>query len=110
MEVGLHVPGSASDQRLGRSVVPAASARCDPTQRSEMKKLGLIAALLFSVAPLSAQTRPRATVTTLVRPVHGREQVRLALRVTLPEGVHTQSNKPRDPSLIPTELNVDAPA
>ena len=30
--------------------------------------------------------------------------------MSLPEGLHTQSNKPRDPLLIPTELTIDAPA
>ena len=35
--------------------------------------------------------------------------VRVALQVTLPDGYHVQSNKPRDPTLIPTELTVDAP-
>jgi thiol:disulfide interchange protein DsbD len=36
--------------------------------------------------------------------------VRAALRVSLPEGLHTQSNKPRDPLLIPTVLTIDGPA
>ncbi len=36
--------------------------------------------------------------------------MRAALRVTLPEGLHTQSNRPRDETLIPTVLTVDAPA
>ena len=36
--------------------------------------------------------------------------VRLALKVSLPEGLHTQSNKPRDATLIPTVLTIDAPA
>jgi cytochrome c biogenesis protein CcdA/thiol-disulfide isomerase/thioredoxin len=36
--------------------------------------------------------------------------LRGALTVALPEGFHVQSNKPRDPSLIPTVLTVDAPA
>jgi thiol:disulfide interchange protein len=31
------------------------------------------------------------------------------LKVALPEGLHTQSNKPRDPLLIPTELTIEAP-
>ena len=31
------------------------------------------------------------------------------LRVALPDGFHIQSNKPRDPALIPTELTIDAP-
>src|SRR5438876_6039949 len=36
--------------------------------------------------------------------------VRAALQVKLPEGFHVQSNKPRDPSLIPTTLTFEAPA
>jgi thiol:disulfide interchange protein len=33
----------------------------------------------------------------------------VALKVGVPEGLHTQSNKPRDPLLIPTTLRVDVP-
>ena len=40
---------------------------------------------------------------------HAGETARVALRVSLPDGLHTQSNKPRDPLLIPTELTIDAP-
>jgi thiol:disulfide interchange protein DsbD len=56
--------------------------------------------------------RPRADVAPLVEhPGTGAgETARVALRVSLPEGLHTQSNKPRDPLLIPTELTIDAPA
>src|SRR4051812_19206438 len=36
--------------------------------------------------------------------------IRAALQVSLPEGFHVQSNKPRDPLLIPTVLTFDAPA
>ena len=55
--------------------------------------------------------RPRAEVTPLFeRPaVRAGERARLALKVSLPEGLHTQSNKPRDPLLIPTELVIEAP-
>jgi cytochrome c biogenesis protein CcdA len=35
--------------------------------------------------------------------------VRVALKVSLPEGLHTQSDTPRDPNLIPTVLTIDAP-
>jgi thioredoxin:protein disulfide reductase len=35
--------------------------------------------------------------------------VRAALQVALPQGFHVQSNKPRDPSLIPTVLTLDPP-
>ncbi len=41
---------------------------------------------------------------------HPGSSARLALKVGVPEGLHTQSNKPRDPLLIPTTLKVDAPA
>jgi len=61
----------------------------------------------------SAQARrPRADVTPLVERagVHAGDTARVALKVSLPEGLHTQSNKPRDPLLIPTELTIDAPA
>ena len=34
----------------------------------------------------------------------------VAVQVTLPEGFHVNSNKPRDPALIPIVLTVDAPA
>ncbi len=56
--------------------------------------------------------RPQAEVTPLVEStaVHAGTDVRLALQVSLPEGLHTQSNKPRDPTLIPTVLTIDAPA
>ena len=69
--------------------------------------------LVLTAAVSHAQPgRPKAEVTPLVeRPgVHAGEPVRLALRVSLPEGLHTQSNKPRDPTLIPTALTIDAPA
>ncbi len=36
--------------------------------------------------------------------------VRLALQIAVPDGLHIQSNAPRDPALIPTSLVVDAPA
>ena len=34
---------------------------------------------------------------------------RVALRVSIPEGFHVQSNQPRDPTLIPTVLAIDPP-
>jgi thiol:disulfide interchange protein DsbD len=42
-------------------------------------------------------------------PVRAGTTVKAALTVTLPEGLHVQSNKPRDPSLIPTELELQPP-
>jgi cytochrome c biogenesis protein CcdA/thiol-disulfide isomerase/thioredoxin len=80
-----------------------------------MKKLVLTLglAIVAAAVTLSAQLkRPQATVTPLVeRPAAAAgSAVRLALKVSLPEGLHTQSNKPLDPTLIPTVLTVDAPA
>ena len=67
-----------------------------------------------AVQPLAAQApqRPRAEVTPAVetRPVQAGSVTRLSLRVRLPKDVHVQSNKPRDPSLIPTVLTLDLPA
>src|ERR1044071_1417289 len=62
-------------------------------------------------ASVIAQTRPRATVTPIPDRVVARagETARIALKVSLPEGLHTQWNKPRDPLLIPTELTFTPP-
>ncbi len=63
--------------------------------------------------PARAQIRrPKADVTPLVERsgLHAGGPARVALKVSLPEGLHTQSNKPRDPTLIPTVLTIDAPS
>ena len=59
----------------------------------------------------SGQRRPRADVTPLTERAnaHPGDTIRAALKVTLPEGVHTQSNKPSDDTFIPTVLSVDDP-
>ncbi len=67
--------------------------------------------VLLSLAPLEArQIGPRRlTVTPLHE--HGTARpgstIRLALQVPIPPGLHVQSNKPRDPSLIPATLTFD---
>ena len=69
--------------------------------------------VLSGGAFLHAQLRGvKAEVTALLDTdsVHAGDTVRGALTVALPEGFHVQSNKPRDPDLIATELSVDAPA
>jgi cytochrome c biogenesis protein CcdA/thiol-disulfide isomerase/thioredoxin len=43
-------------------------------------------------------------------PAHAGSSVRLALKVTLAEGYHVQSNQPREPTYIPTVLAIDPPA
>jgi thioredoxin:protein disulfide reductase len=76
--------------------------------------LSFVAATLVAVAvPASAQLRRiPAEIAPLVESdgVRAGSTVRAALKVTLPEGYHVQSNKPRDESLIATEVTVEAPA
>src|SRR5688572_30495567 len=70
-------------------------------------------ALLLAAAPSYGQTRPpQATIAPFVEAngVRPASPIRVALTVSLPEGLHVQSDKPRDPSLIPTALTIDAPA
>ena len=77
-----------------------------------MRCLRPLALVALAVATLSAQraTRPKAEVVPLVEgPARAGSRVHVALKVSVPEGLHTQSNKPRDPLLIPTTLAVSAP-
>jgi thioredoxin:protein disulfide reductase len=76
-----------------------------------------IAALAFAALALAAAADAQIRgVTATISPIVGADgvragsSVRAALQVELPEGFHVQSNKPRDPSLIPTTLTFDAPA
>jgi thiol:disulfide interchange protein len=67
--------------------------------------------VLVSAAAGRTQTGPpRAVVTPLVETagVAAGASARVALRVVLPPGLHANSNKPRDPSLIPTVLTIAA--
>jgi thiol:disulfide interchange protein DsbD len=73
----------------------------------------LVGALASATGVGQAQlVRPRAAVVPVVESdrVHAGTDVRAALRVSLPEGLHVQSNAPRDPSLIPTILTIEPPA
>ena len=56
--------------------------------------------------------RPKAEVApyTAATVVAAGSTTRVALTVKLPDGLHVQSDAPRDPSLIPTVLTVEAPA
>ncbi len=73
----------------------------------------LAAASLAFASTAAAQLRGvKADVTSVAEADGARagSDARVALQVTLPEGFHVQSNKPRDPNLIPTALTIDAPA
>jgi DsbC/DsbD-like thiol-disulfide interchange protein len=71
----------------------------------------IIPAVVLASALVLAQGRPKAEVTPLVGSdgVHAGSTVRAALQVSLPEGLHVQSNQPRDPMLIPTVLTIEPP-
>lgn len=72
----------------------------------------LIGAILTTGGAGFAQPeRPAVRLTPLVttKVVRPGSTVSLTLRVVLPRGLHVQSNKPRDPGLIPTVLTVDTP-
>src|SRR5262249_31106629 len=117
MEVGFSVPGSAARQRNRRSNRAALAAGIHSAEKNSVKAVRFIIATVvcsavFSAAGHAQLAKPKATITAFAE----REEaaagspVRLALRVSLPDGLHTQSNRPRDPNLIPTVLTVDAPA
>ncbi len=72
----------------------------------------VVAALVAAPVAASAQAgRPRAQVTPVVETASVRQgdSLRVSLKVRLPEHVHVQAHEPRDPSLIPTVLTVEAP-
>jgi thioredoxin:protein disulfide reductase len=70
------------------------------------------ALLLMAAGSLAyAQGVPEASVTPFVETtdVRAGSSTRVALAVSLPEGLHVQSDRPRDPTLIPTALTVEPP-
>lgn len=79
-----------------------------------MKKLTLLLAALsmWTLAADAQLRRPTADLTPLVSSdgVAAGTSVSLALQVSLPPGLHVQSDAPRDPTLIPTVLTVEPPA
>ena len=78
-----------------------------------MRRLAAALALLIVAPTLAwAQFRgPRAELTPLVESeARAGGTARAALQVRLPPQLHVQSNAPRDPSLIPTELTFSPPA
>jgi DsbC/DsbD-like thiol-disulfide interchange protein len=74
--------------------------------------LRIWAAALAMTMTASAQTvRPKATLSPHVADrVSPGENIELRLDVALPPELHVQSDKPRDPSLIPTALALTLPA
>src|SRR5581483_8009300 len=112
LEMGLHVPGSAAGQRCRRSLVAAVPARRHSLEAGLVRRSILVAAAaaLVGGTVVGAQIRGVAADLSPVveRSAHAGETIRAAVRVSLPEGFHVQSNRPRDPSLIPTTLKIDS--
>jgi thioredoxin:protein disulfide reductase len=80
--------------------------------RSARVSLVFVALVSGAAAAHAQAQRPRAELiaVALSAPVRPGSTVKLSLKVKLPKDVHVQANKPRDPSLIPTVLTLDAPA
>ena len=70
--------------------------------------LGLVAVLFL--APVKSQRPGTVPVTTIVERDTARPgtTIRVGLDVPIPKGLHVQSNKPRDPALIPARLTFES--
>jgi thiol:disulfide interchange protein len=77
-----------------------------------MRTVALFAFVFSLVASVAGAQPPRAKVTPVAEnaSVAAGTETRVALTVSLPPKLHVQADKPRDPSLIPTVLTVEAPA
>jgi thiol:disulfide interchange protein DsbD len=74
----------------------------------------VITAILFVAVSADVsygQGPPKATITPFVETdgVRAGSKTRVGLTISLPEGLHVQSDQPRDPSLIATVLTIDPP-
>ena len=89
-------------------------ASIEMTMRRFPLSAAVLAALVIVLPPAASAQLKRipAEIVPIVDSdgVRAGTTVRAALQVTLPEGFHVQSNRPRDPSLIATELTVDSVA
>ena len=74
--------------------------------------VALLGCWLFSTAQISPRPTGVVTARTFADHdrVHANSTVRLGVQATIAPGLHAQSNHPRDPSLIPMALYIDAPS
>ena len=78
-----------------------------------MIRLGALGVAVLAALGLGQGAQPPAAALTPLVSVMAAKPgatVRLALRVVVPEGVHVQSDRPSDPTLIPTVLWIDQSA
>jgi len=81
-------------------------------RRLHLAALQVVALCLLTAIVCGAQVREApATLSPLAErdAAAAGSTVRLALVVSLPEGLHAQSNRPYDPAYIPTTLTLDPP-
>jgi hypothetical protein len=80
--------------------------------RARLAAGAILATLLISGAAGAQMQRPdiKVTATPIAAPVKAGGTVTVRLAVRLPQDVHVQADKPRDPSLIPTALTLVPPA
>jgi thiol:disulfide interchange protein len=82
------------------------------TVRAARVRWAILGLLIAPAADTGAQIGPPVATVTPVVAADGAEAgqaARVALRVLLPDGLHANSNRPRDPLLIPMVLTVAAP-
>ena len=68
-----------------------------------------IVTLLFASAASAQPPRAQVAPISETDTVAAGSETRLALTVSLPPTLHVQADQPRDPSLIPTALTIEAP-
>ena len=100
---------------LPPGVIPLKRSECDAVQGTDAAECARrprscsvgcsSASLVARAAAHSAPAQRRGDAARRTRRRHAGQTVHVALQVSLPEGLHTQSNKPRDPTLIPTVLD-----
>ena len=80
--------------------------------RARLAASAVVTILILSGAAGAQMRRPdiRVAATPIAGPVRAGGTVTVRLSVRLPQDVHVQSDKPRDPSVIPTALTVIPPA
>lgn len=80
--------------------------------RARLAAGAVVATLILSSAAAAQMQRPdiKVAATPIAGPVKAGDTVTVRLSVRLPQDVHVQSDKPRDPSLIPTALTLIPPA
>ena len=78
------------------------------------RSAGLILAAFMGTGVSAGQaprlTHAEVTAVPIAGPVQAGATLRAVLQVKVAPGFHIQSDKPRDPSLIPLTLSIDAPA